>query len=196
MDNIDLLIELTQSYYQRGWTPATSSNFSIRNPDQTVAITRSGQHKGKLSPQNFMKISTTGELIDTGTPSAETQLHLLVYQTFPESTAVLHTHSANATVLSQLEPDHISLSNYEILKAFPGIQTHDISCHLVVYQNSQNIAALANMISKDLQTLQLPGFLIQGHGLYTWGESLEAADRHLEALEFLIECEILRRQIQ
>jgi methylthioribulose-1-phosphate dehydratase len=31
------------------------------------------------------------------------------------------------------------------------------------------------------------GFLLRGHGLYTWGASLQEAKRHVEILEFLME---------
>jgi methylthioribulose-1-phosphate dehydratase len=31
------------------------------------------------------------------------------------------------------------------------------------------------------------GFLIRRHGLYTWGQDLAEAKRHLETLEFLFE---------
>jgi methylthioribulose-1-phosphate dehydratase len=31
------------------------------------------------------------------------------------------------------------------------------------------------------------GFLISGHGLYTWGQSIAEAERHVEILEFLFE---------
>jgi methylthioribulose-1-phosphate dehydratase len=33
----------------------------------------------------------------------------------------------------------------------------------------------------------LHGFLIRGHGLYTWGRDVAEAKRHLEILEFLFE---------
>ena len=31
------------------------------------------------------------------------------------------------------------------------------------------------------------GFLLRGHGLYTWGDDLAQARRHVEILEFLLE---------
>ena len=31
------------------------------------------------------------------------------------------------------------------------------------------------------------GFLLRGHGLYTWGADLPQAVRHVEILEFLLE---------
>ena len=36
------------------------------------------------------------------------------------------------------------------------------------------------------------GVLLRRHGLYTWGESIAGARRHLEALEFLFEVEARR----
>lgn len=199
METIEQLITLTNRYYQRGWTPATSSNFSIRTRRQhsdVVQITRSGRHKGSLKPHDFMRLHTTSELIDDGTPSAETGLHLLIYNQYPKINAVLHTHSPAATVLSMVHSnDGITLSDYEILKAFPGITTHQTPSSLHIFENAQDIPALAELIKPNLTNLTIPGFLIRGHGLYTWGETLQDADRHLEAIEYLLECEILRRQI-
>jgi methylthioribulose-1-phosphate dehydratase len=40
------------------------------------------------------------------------------------------------------------------------------------------------------------GYLIGGHGFYTWGESVDAALRHVEAFEFLFECELRMRGLQ
>jgi methylthioribulose-1-phosphate dehydratase len=37
------------------------------------------------------------------------------------------------------------------------------------------------------------GYLIRGHGIYTWGKDLDEAYRHIEIWEFLLEC--LGRQI-
>ena len=31
------------------------------------------------------------------------------------------------------------------------------------------------------------GFLLAGHGLYTWGKTIAEAKRHIEVLEFLFE---------
>ena len=30
-------------------------------------------------------------------------------------------------------------------------------------------------------------FLLRGHGLYTWGETIADAERHVEIIEFLLE---------
>lgn len=199
MDTIENLIDITRSYHLRGWTPATSSNFSIRAVTSTpdvVHITRSGQNKGNLTPKGFIDIQSDGTPIESGVPSAETALHLMIYQQFPNIGAVLHTHSPTATVLSMAPTTtQLEFRNYEILKAFPDIDSHEAEIFIPIYDNDQDIPSLAETIKADLPKMSVPGFLIRGHGLYTWGTRLRDADRHLEALEFLLNCDILRRQI-
>jgi methylthioribulose-1-phosphate dehydratase len=34
------------------------------------------------------------------------------------------------------------------------------------------------------------GYIIAGHGVYAWGESVAEALRHIEALDYLFECEL------
>jgi len=200
MDTLEHLIQLTQRFDTKGWTPATSSNFSLRihcaktQADQ-VLITRSGCHKGMLTHADFMRLDVTGKPIDAGKPSAETGLHLMLYQHCAAISAVLHTHSPQVTVSSMLaKKPLIEFANYEILKAFPGCTTHETSLILNVYPNDQDISRLVKRIALDIATLQIPAFLIEGHGLYAWGDSLVDAARHLEAVEFLLHCEHLRSQ--
>ena len=59
-----------------------------------------------------------------------------------------------------------------------------------ILKNSQNYAELTAHLAAALK--QYPdahGVLLSRHGLYTWGESVAEARRHLEALEFLFEVE-------
>jgi methylthioribulose-1-phosphate dehydratase len=78
-----------------------------------------------------------------------------------------------------------------MLKAFPGIATHETRVSLPIYENSQDIAALAALVARQLSAgAQVPAYLIRGHGVYTWGRSLEEAERVTEALEHLLLCEI------
>ena len=63
-----------------------------------------------------------------------------------------------------------------------------------VFDNDQDIARLAEKVDARLANLQdVPGYLIRGHGFYTWGNSMEDALRHVEAFEFLFECELRLR---
>jgi len=188
------LIAAGHQLYTQGMVPATSGNFSARLANGHLAITVSGRHKGKLTEQDIMEVDANGVSLDTRRPSAETLLHVYIYQRFPDARVVLHPHSVNATVLSRLCEDKLVLQDYEILKAFPGISTHECTVNMPVFDNDQDIARLAEKVDALLANQQdVPGYLIRGHGFYTWGSSMEDALRHVEAFEFLFECELRLR---
>lgn len=190
------LIGAGRQLYAQGMVPATSGNLSARLSDGNVAITVSGKHKGKLAPADIMQVDLDGHSIDGQRPSAETLLHTRLYRRFPEAQFVLHPHSVNATVLSRLCGDWLSLQDYEILKAFPDVHTHDCEVRIPVFENDQNIERLAGVVDACLDGMETPvGYLIRGHGFYTWGHTLEDALRHVEAFEFLFECELKMRVI-
>lgn len=188
------LVEAGRYLYIQNMVPATSGNFSARLGDGTIAVTVSGRHKGKLSTADIMRVDAEGHSMDGRRPSAETLLHTRIYTRFPAARVVLHPHSVNATVLSLLCKDSLLLQDYELLKAFPGVVTHDCSVDIPVFDNDQDIGRLAARVDECLAArCDAPGYLIRGHGFYTWGDSIEDALRHVEAFEFLFTCEMRLR---
>jgi len=188
------IIEAGQFLYTQGWSPATSSNYSARIDDQHIAITVSGKHKGQLAAGDVMVVDLEGRPVQSqARSSAETGLHTVLYQVFPEVGAVLHTHSVKATVLSRLcsASGSLVLEGYELQKAFAGIDTHESTLTVPVFDNTQDINALADQTAAWFREHpDQPGYLIRGHGLYTWGRTMEDCLRHVEAFEFLFECEL------
>lgn len=188
------IVDAGRFLYQRGWSPATSSNYSARIDDTHIAITVSGRHKGQLGAGDVMVVDLSGRPVQSNCrSSAETRLHTVLYELFPDVGAVLHTHSVKATVLSRLlEPGRaLELEGYELQKAFAGVQSHESVLTVPVFDNTQDIEALA----RDTQAWfaehpEQPGYLIRGHGLYTWGRTMADCLRHVEAFEFLFECEL------
>ncbi len=182
------LIAAGQRIWQQGWCPATSSNFSRRLDADRCAITVSGRDKGSLQPDDIMQVDLSGQALDGKKPSAETLLHTQLYRRDPEIGAVLHTHSVKATLVSMDAPDTVELSGLELLKAFAGNTSHQVSMQIPVFDNTQDIAALAAEVESWMQQHGTGhAYLIRGHGLYTWGRDLPESLRHLEALEFLLD---------
>jgi methylthioribulose-1-phosphate dehydratase len=183
----------------RGWTPATSSNFSRRIDAQHAAITVSGRDKGRLSEDDIMVVDLEGQPVATDNKSsAETLLHTQLYKRFPEVGCILHTHSQNQTIASRLfaGAGHMRLDGYELLKAFRGNDTHETEIVVPVLPNSQDMHTLAAQVDALLDRRPMWGYLIDGHGLYAWGADMAEARRHLEAFEFLIGCELELRKLQ
>ncbi|MFD0738542.1 methylthioribulose 1-phosphate dehydratase [Lysobacter koreensis] len=183
----------------RGWTPATSSNFSRRIDDRYAAITVSGRDKGRLVANDIMVVDLDGNPVATDLQSsAETLLHTQLYKRFAEIGCVLHTHSQTQTVASRLYAGagHVHLEGYELLKAFAGNTTHDTTVELPVLPNTQDMHTLAAQVDALLDRRCMWGYLIDGHGLYAWGRDMPEARRHLEAFEFLLGCELELRRLR
>jgi len=189
------LIQAGRYIDSRGWVPATSGNFSARLADDTIAITVSGRHKGCLQTGDIMQVDASGAPLDGKKPSAETLLHTSLYRRFPDYNAVLHPHSLNATLASKWFNGQLVLKDYELLKAFSGYNSHENELVVPIFANDQNIARLAEAVDRYLDNhTSVHAYLIAGHGLYTWADSIETALRYLEALDFLLACELdLRR---
>ena len=179
-----------------GWTPATSSNFSMRLGEHYAAITVSGRNKTKLTEADIMAVDFNGQPVGNDLrPSAETLLHTQLYKRFPDIGCVLHTHSVNQTVASRLfaAEGKVRFEGYELQKAFQGNTSHDDVMDVPVFANTQAMQELAAKVEARLDEQRMWGYLIDGHGLYAWGRDMAEARRHLEAFEFLLTCELKMR---
>ena len=184
---------------QRGWTPATSGNFSMRLDSDHIAITESGAAKGSLTEAQILVVDRQGQAREPGKrPSAETALHWEAYERDAAIGAVVHTHSLAATALSRIAAGESALviEGYELSKAFEGVDTHAARLELPLLENDQDTRRLAQEARAAIQRERaVPGYLIRGHGSYTWGENMKLALRHAEALEFLLACLLEERRI-
>lgn len=188
------IIEAGRWLDARGWTPATSGNCSMRLDAERAAVTVSGSHKGHLTDHDVTVVDYDGEAIDGRRPSAETLLHTLIYRLDPSCGAVLHVHSVHSTVLGMTldRGKDLELSGYELLKALPGVTTHEARVVVPLFDNTQDMAALAREVAERWRKATFFGYLIRGHGLYAWGRTMDEALRSVEAFEFLFACELER----
>ncbi|RON06382.1 methylthioribulose 1-phosphate dehydratase [Pseudomonas brassicacearum] len=192
------IIDAGRFLYGRGWSPATSSNYSTRLSATEALLTVSGKHKGQLGLDDVLATDLSGNSLEPGKkPSAETLLHTQLYNWRADIGAVLHTHSVNATVLSRLlQGPVITFEDYELQKAFSGISTHESKVRVPIFDNDQDIERLASKVQPWLDDHpECVGYLIRGHGLYTWGPKMSDALRQIEAFEFLFECELKMRAL-
>lgn len=187
------LAEISRGFYSRGWVLGTSGNFSavVSREPLRLAMSPSGMDKGQLSPDQILLLDGQSNILSNHQvrPSDESPLHLRIIVERGAG-AVLHTHSVWSTTLSDLyaREGGLALEGYEMLKGLAGVRTHEHREWLPIIENSQDMTALAQTISNALDgQATAHGFLLRRHGLYTWGEDLAQAKRHVEILEFLLE---------
>jgi methylthioribulose-1-phosphate dehydratase len=187
-----LLTELVRASYAKGWVVGTSGNFSavVSREPLRLTITSTGLDKGRLSPDQFVRVDENGTVQDgQGRPSAETALHLVLVRE-RRAGAVLHTHSVWSTILSELYAGQQGfwIEGYEMLKGLQGVTSHGHREWISILENDQDMPRLAGVVENILRSHgETHGFLLRNHGLYTWGENIAQAKRHLEILEFLFE---------
>ena len=205
------LVLVARGFYARGWLMGTSGNLSavVEREPLRLAITASGVDKGELKAEQILLVDENVRVLNdsrirpgfvsaprfaneadaANKPSDESLLHVQIVKERGAG-AVLHTHSIWNTIASDLHGDEggVRIEGYEMLKGLAGVRTHEHSEWLPIVENSQDMPALAEQISKTLhEHKSAHGFLIKRHGLYSWGDNLAQAKRHIEILEFLLE---------
>lgn len=189
----DEIIRAGKRLDRLGLAPATAGNYSMRLDDGTIAMTVSGAHKGELTTADIMRVDADGKPLADKKPSAETRLHTVLYAMYPEVNAVLHSHSVPLVVLTRHDPREkfYNLEGYELLKAFPGIKTHDVRVSIPVFDNSQDMDDLGLQVQAVLRERPAtPAYMIRSHGLYGWGRTMKEAAQVVEGLEVLLSCEL------
>jgi methylthioribulose-1-phosphate dehydratase len=187
------LSAIAKGFHARGWLLGTSGNLSavVQREPLRLAMSPSGIDKGELTPHQVLSIDENARIISAhdGKPSDESLLHIRIVQDRGAG-AVLHTHSIWNTILSDLYAAEggVTIEGYEMLKGLQGVRTHEHKEWLPIIENSQDMPALAETVGKTLnEHKEAHGFLLRRHGLYTWGDTLAQAKRHIEIFEFLLE---------
>lgn len=178
-----------------GHNPATSGNYSLRSKTspEIALVSESGIDKSKFTEDNFLPLYyATREMhksyTDSGRKSSdETDIHLTIYQ-ITKANCVLHSHILDSILFADLFPgkQFATISGLELLKGFKGIKTHELEINIPIFDNTQDIRSLAEVVKPAI--LSQPdsyGLLLRGHGIYVWGDSVEEAKRHLEVFEYI-----------
>ena len=187
------LVETASGFHFRGWVLGTSGNLSavLNREPLHLAMSPSGVDKGALLAEQILMIDEQARVVSghSARPSDESPVHIRIVKERGAG-AVLHTHSIWSTMLSDLHAGDggLAIEGYEMLKGLEGVTTHEHSEWLPILENSQDMRALADSVADTLrQHKDAHGFLLRRHGLYTWGNDLAQAKRHVEILEFLLE---------
>ena len=201
-DLVPKLCDVIRNLGARGWAPGTGGTFSVVESDRPMRmlITASGVDKQAIAPEQILRLDSEAQVISgDGKPSAETLIHLAIVRETGAG-CVLHTHSIWNTILSVrshfslADPgsdgvvDLLEITGFEMLKGLAGVTSHEHRETVPIIANSQEMGPLSRQIGPMIWNYpDVHGFLLRGHGLYTWGADLAEAKRHVEVLEFLFE---------
>lgn len=185
------VIAAARQFYQLGWMFGTAGNLSARAEDGSFWITASGKQKGLLGEDDFVRVSLTGEVLESpaagNRPSAETSIHQAIYRLFPEAMACYHVHSVEANLISSLHSgDRIPLPPIEMIKGF-DIWEENPQVTMPLFENYASVPRIAEAIRDRFQTAppDVPALLIRNHGVTVWAASPPLAQNRVEIAEYL-----------
>jgi methylthioribulose-1-phosphate dehydratase len=178
-----------------GHSPATSGNYSLRSKTSLdiALVSESGIDKSNFIEENFIPVYYQSRKMHPDylklnrKCSDETDIHLSIYQ-ITNANCVLHGHHLDALLFADLFAGlpYATIEGLELLKGFKGITTHDTKINIPCFDNTQDIAYLAEQIKPAiLEQKNNYGLLLRGHGIYVWGDSVEEAKRHLEVFQYI-----------
>jgi methylthioribulose-1-phosphate dehydratase len=191
------LAEMARDFHRRGWMAGTAGNLSVRDRASPAGfwITASGLPKGRLDEQDFLLMDLETErvlerLSPAAQPSAETAIHRVIYQLFPEAGACLHVHSVAASLaVAGLAPDaeELPLPPLEMVKGL-GLWEERPVVSLPLFPNWRDVSLIAGAIRRRFSATppRLPALMVHSHGATVWGGSLQEAYNRVEVVEFLM----------
>ncbi|CAH2396991.1 3-oxo-tetronate 4-phosphate decarboxylase [Mesorhizobium escarrei] len=166
-----------RSLFERGLTPGSSGNISLRLDDGGWLVTPTNASLGFLDPGRIARLDAQGQLVSGDPPTKEIPLHAALYETRAGARAIVHLHSSHAvaiTMLPEIDPKAVlpPMTPYYLMRAgqtalVPYFRPGDPAV-------AEAIKGLAGRYSS---------VLLANHGPVVAGESLEAAVFATEELE-------------
>jgi len=152
----------------------TSGNVSLRIGEH-VAITPSGRDYRTLNPGDIAVVNLKGDLIEAEfLPSSETPLHLAIYDSNPDVTAIIHTHSVDVTALSTVLDRQLPAIHYQMVDLGGAVP--------IAPYRTFGSAELADVTSKALQGRS--AVIMKNHGALTTADTLDKAFSRCLTLEW------------
>ena len=93
-----------RSLFERGLTPGSSGNISLRLDDGGWLVTPTNASLGFLDPARISRLDADRRLVGGDAPTKEIPLHAALYETRTAARAVVHLHSTHSVAVSML-PD-------------------------------------------------------------------------------------------
>jgi 3-dehydro-4-phosphotetronate decarboxylase len=165
-----------KSLYERGLTPGSSGNISVRLEDGWL-MTPTNSCLGLLDPASLSKLDAKGNLVSGDAVTKESFLHLAMYAQRPGANAVVHlhsTHSVAVSCLADVDPGNVlpPLTAYYVMRVG--------TLPLIPYFRPGD-KALANAVRAVADKHH--AVLLANHGPVVAGSSLSAAVYATEELE-------------
>jgi L-fuculose-phosphate aldolase len=180
------ICDIGDRLYKRGFAAANDGNISYRIGPNEVLCTPTNICKGFMKPSDIATIDLDGnQLAGEKRRSSEALLHLAILKSRPDVTSVVHCHPPHATAFAVAR------------EAIPTCVLPEVD----VFLGNVPIAPYETPGGKEFAETVLPftakanTIILAGHGIVSYGESVERAYWLTEILDAYCRILILAKQV-
>ena len=187
------LADYARRLHARGWVANHDGNVTQRAGDANggrYLATPTAVSKADVTADNLIIVDDGGHTVaGSGKPFSEIMLHLTVYRSRPDVGAVVHAHPPTATGFACAGANIARLLAQPLLPE--AVVSLGLGIPLVPFAQPGEAAcrALAPF------TLTHDAVLIENHGVFAWGRTLEQAYLRLELVEHLAKIALTAQQL-
>lgn len=178
-----------KSLYDRGLTPGSSGNISLRLDDGGWLVTPTNASLGFLDPATISRLDAQGQLVSGDAPTKEIPLHRALYDTRSSARAIVHLHSTHSVAVSMLP----EIDPRAVLPPMTAYYMMRVGATALVPYYRPGDPAVADAI-KGLAG-RYSSVLLANHGPVVAGDNLEAAVYATEELEETAKLYLLLRNL-
>lgn len=170
------LVDIGRSLFERGLTPGTSGNLSIRLQDGWL-MTPTKSCMGKLEASRISRLDNNWNHLSGDKPTKEVFLHKAMYESRPSAGAVVHLHSPYALAVACLD-------DIDPLDVLPAMTPYAVmsfgTLRLIPYYRPGDMA-MGKIVAELAK--ETPAILLANHGPVVSGASLRTAANAAEEIE-------------
>jgi len=170
------LVAVGRSLFERGLSPGTSGNLSVR-VDDGFLVTPTNVSLGELAADRLTRLDAAGSHTGGDPPTKEAGLHLAIYAERPDANAIVHLHCTHAVAVSCLD----DVDAEDVLPPLTPYYLMRVGrLPLVRYERPGSDELVAAVRDRARES---PALLLANHGPIVAGASLAAAAGAIEEIE-------------
>ncbi len=182
------VLEANLELVRKGLVIYTWGNVSAYDRDSGyVVIKPSGIEYAQLRAEDMVVLDLEGHVIEGRyKPSSDAPTHLVLYQHFPGTGAVVHTHSTWATIFAQAGRDIPALGTTHADYFYGSVPcTRKLTANEIggEYEKNTGVVIAETFASRGISASDVPAALVREHGPFAWGRDPQEAVYHAVVLE-------------
>ncbi|SDC65483.1 L-ribulose-5-phosphate 4-epimerase [Terribacillus halophilus] len=162
-------------------------------------IKPSGVDYDKLKPNDMVVVDLDGNVVEGElNPSSDTKTHAVLYKHYQEIGGIVHTHSTWATIWAQAGLDVPAMGTTHADTFYGAVPCARFLTQEEIdrgYEAETGYVIIETFKERDLNILEVPGVLLQGHAPFTWGKDAKSAVMNSVVLDEVAKMNLFAREL-